>query len=78
MSDLRAGGHREKKTLFEALIQEIKIQSDDTLIPVFKIPMAASGNERAGLDGPARDARAVRALPPMVGDTGIEPVTSPV
>ena len=24
---------------FEALIQEIKIQSDDSLVPVFKVPM---------------------------------------
>jgi site-specific DNA recombinase len=62
-------------------IQEVTIIADDTVRPVFTLPLA--GND----EGPAPDGltltgraanRAVHALPTMVGDTGIEPVTSPV
>lgn len=62
--------------LFKALIEEIKIQSDDSLVPVFRIPMSGPQTNEPALDGPAhvqsgRDS-VVRTLPPMVGDTGIE------
>jgi site-specific DNA recombinase len=75
------GNEIAKKALFEALIEEIVINSDDSLTPIFKIPVLRDGQE-LDLEGPALDqiptADAVRALPPMVGDTGIEPVTSSV
>ena len=75
------GNHIARKALFEALIEEIVINSDDSLTPIFKIPVFRDGQE-PDLQGPALDqirtADAVRALLPMVGDTGIEPVTSSV
>jgi site-specific DNA recombinase len=73
--------HNARKALFEALIHGVTIITADTVRPVFKPPIA--GNNK----GPAPDGLAltdpdinqtVRALPTMVGDTGIEPVTSPV
>ena len=73
--------HTTRKALFEALIQEITITADDTVRPVFKLPLVGY-DEGPDSQGPARtecDAnQMVRALPTMVGDTGIEPVTSPV
>jgi hypothetical protein len=64
--------------MFEALIHEVTITADDTVKPIFKLPIA--GNEEGlALDGPALTSQdAVRALPTVVGDTGIEPVTSSV
>jgi hypothetical protein len=76
------GDPSAKKALFEALIHEIKIQSDDSLVPIFKIPMSGPNYEEPAFDGPAADestdSGAVRTLPRLVGDTGIEPVTSSV
>ena len=67
-----------RKAMFEALVQEITIASDDLVKPIFKLPLSGS-EEGLALDGPALTSdNAVRALPRMVGDTGIEPVTSPV
>jgi hypothetical protein len=81
---LTQGTPQARKALFEALIQEIQIHSDDTLTPIFRLPLAGH-DEGLALNGPAHDqtertgsADAVRALPTMVGDTGIEPVTSSV
>ncbi len=75
------GNHIAKKALIEALIEEIVINSDDSLTPIFKIPVLRDGQE-LDLEGPALDQirtpDAVRTLLPMVGDTGIEPVTSSV
>ena len=34
--------HNDRKALFEALIQEINITADDTVRPVFKIPVAGT------------------------------------
>jgi hypothetical protein len=63
----------------ESMIKEIVIIADDTVRPIFKLPIAGN-DEGLALDGPALSdgERAVRALPTMVGDTGIEPVTSSV
>jgi site-specific DNA recombinase len=89
LSNIRAGirnvlsneAHKARKALFEAMIHEITITAGDTVWPVFKLPLAGNDGGPA-LEGPAlthRDANPmVRALPTMVGDTGIEPVTSPV
>ena len=67
--------------MFEALIHEITITADDTVRPRFKLPLAGN-DEGPALQGPALTTDApnqtVRALPTMVGDTGIEPVTSSV
>jgi hypothetical protein len=68
--------------MFEALIHEITIAADDTVRPVFKLPLAGDDVGLA-LNGPAPTTadpanQTVRALPTMVGDTGIEPVTSSV
>jgi site-specific DNA recombinase len=61
------------------MIKEIVIIADDTVRPIFKLPIAGN-DEGLALDGPALSdsERAVRALPNMVGDTGFEPVTSTV
>ncbi|MFJ8583010.1 recombinase family protein [Micromonospora sp. NPDC093277] len=78
---LNHGNHIARKALFEALIHEIVVNSDDSLTPIFRIPVLRDG-QGPDLEGPALDqiqtADAVRALLPMVGDTGIEPVTSSV
>jgi len=77
---VRSGGYRAKKALFEALIEDIEIQSDSSVVPRFRIPTATDGEGLAlepALDQQLADST-VRALPTMVGDTGIEPVTSPV
>jgi site-specific DNA recombinase len=71
-----------RKAMFEALIHEITITADDIVRPAFRLPLAGN-DEGLALSGPARTAteptnRTVRALPTMVGDTGIEPVTSSV
>lgn len=65
--------------MFEALILEITIAADDTVRPVFKLPLAGD-DEGLALNGPAPTAvesanQTVRALPTMVGDSGFEPVT---
>jgi site-specific DNA recombinase len=79
---LTDGAPQARKALFEALIHEITVIADDTVRPVFKLPLT-SEDERLAQNGPASTAtdtadQAVRALPTMVGDTGIEPVTSSV
>lgn len=52
--------------MFEALIQEITIGSDDVVKPVFKLPLAGN-DEGLTLDGPALTSdNAVGALPTMV------------
>jgi hypothetical protein len=68
--------------MFEALIHDITITADDTVRPAFRLPLAGN-DEGLALNGPAPTAteptnQTVRALPTMVGDTGIEPVTSSV
>jgi site-specific DNA recombinase len=78
---LAHGTPQERKSLYEALIDHIEITSDDTIVPVYRVPMTAIP------DGPAPDRpgpaasganHAVRALVTTVGGTGIEPVTSSV
>ncbi len=78
---LTSDNHMLRKSLFEALIQEVTIIADDAVRPVFKLPLAGNG------EGPAPEGltltdcdpnQMVRALPSVVGDTGIEPVTSSV
>jgi site-specific DNA recombinase len=55
------------------------IIADDNVRPIFKLPIAGN-DEGLALNGPALSdsEHAVRALPTMVGDTGIEPVTPSV
>src|SRR6266542_423987 len=66
-----------RKAMCEAMIKEIVIVADDAVRPIFKLPLAGH-DEGLALDGPALSGskRAVRALPTLVGDTGIEPVAS--
>ncbi len=61
------------------MIKEILIITNDTVRPIFKLPIAGN-DEGLALNGPALTdgEHAVRALPTMVGDTGFEPVTSSV
>jgi site-specific DNA recombinase len=61
------------------MIKKIVIVADDTARPIFKLPIA-DNDEGLALNGPALSGseHAVRALPTVVGDTGIEPVTSSV
>lgn len=66
---LRDGGHREKKALFDALIHEIKIQSDDSLIPVFRVPTVEHNAKELADQRPAPDQSAVRTLPRIVDRT---------
>lgn len=58
--------------MFEALIYEIKIHSDDALTPIFKLPIAGN-DEGLALEGPAHDTHStnptVRTLPTMVDHT---------
>ncbi len=77
---INSGSYKAKKALFEALIEDIEIQSDHSVIPRFRIPTTAHSKgltPEPTLDQLSVDS-AVRALPTMVGDTGIEPVTSSV
>jgi site-specific DNA recombinase len=76
---LVSGAPNARKAMCESMIKEIVIIADDTVRPIFKLPIAGN-DEGLALDGPALSdsERAVRALPTMVGDTGIEPVTSSV
>ena len=75
------GEIKTKKALFEPLIDRIEIHSDDSLTPIFRVPVGSNEKE-PDLDGPVPDQSAaedeVRLLPTMVGDTGFEPVTSSV
>jgi site-specific DNA recombinase len=77
---LTHGPPTARKALFEALIEEIAVQADNRLIPVFRIPTVnpADEPETAVEPDPDPDGSAVRALPCLVGDTGFEPVTSSV
>jgi site-specific DNA recombinase len=76
---ITSGVPNTRKAMCEAMIKEILIIADDTVRPIFKLPIAGN-DEGLALDGPALSdsERAVRALPTLVGDTGIEPVTSSV
>ena len=67
------------KAMCEAMIKEILVIADDTVRPIFKLPITGD-DEGLAVNGPALSdsEHAVRALPTMVGDTGIEPVTSSV
>jgi site-specific DNA recombinase len=76
---LTSGATNARKAMCEAMIKEVLIMAEDTIRPIFKLPLA-DNDEGLALDGPALSdsEHAVRALPTMVGDTGIEPVTSSV
>jgi site-specific DNA recombinase len=78
---LTRGAPSARKALFEALIHEIKVNSDEALTPYFKIPLAEN-DQKPVLPAPAvngnRTNQMVRTPPTMVGGTGIEPVTSSV
>jgi len=76
---IASGVPNARKAMCEAMIKEIVIITEDAVRPIFKLPLAGN-DEGLALDGPALSGseRAVRALPTLVGDTGIEPVTSSV
>ena len=76
---LTNGVPNARKAMCEAMIKEIVIIADDAVRPIFKLPIAGN-DEGLALAGPALSdsEHAVRALTTMVGDTGIEPVTSSV
>src|SRR5262249_1984086 len=78
---LTEGPPHVRKAMFEALIHEIHVVADDTVRPVFKLPLDGN-DEGLALQGPAPTSdttnQTVRALPTTVGDTGIEPVASSV
>jgi site-specific DNA recombinase len=73
---LAEGSPDAKKALCEALIDKIFVTADDTVRPVFKLPLA-SDDEGLAPGGPALP-EPVLKLPTLVGDTGFEPVTSSV
>jgi hypothetical protein len=67
---LTNGAAPARKAMFEALIHEITIVTEDTVRPVFKLPLT-SKDERLALNGPAPTTadtanQAVRALTTMV------------
>ncbi|MDT4995540.1 MAG: site-specific recombinase [Actinoplanes sp.] len=71
------GGTKSKKILFEALIEDIEIRSDDSVVPRFRIP--TSTNDKGLANEPALDllpvGDAVRVPPTLVGRRGLEPRT---
>ena len=75
---LTIGTANARKAMCEALIGEIHIIADDTVRPVFKLPIDPHDEGPAPTGPTPSSSIAVRALPTMVGDTGIEPVTSSV
>ncbi len=66
---LTEGAPNARKAMFQALIREITITADDTVRPVFKLPLAGN-DEGLALQGAAHSAdapnQAVRALPTVV------------
>jgi site-specific DNA recombinase len=46
---LTRGSAQERKSLYEALIDHIEITSDDTIVPIYRVPMTGNPN------GPAPD-----------------------
>ncbi len=67
------GGHKAKK----ALIEDIEIQADDSVIPRFRIPTASNGEGltlEPALDQQTADST-VRVLPHRVELRGLEPLT---
>ncbi|GIF98333.1 recombinase family protein [Catellatospora citrea] len=74
---IRDGDHKAKKALFEALIEAVEIQSDDSVIPRFRIPTAT--NDQGLALGPALDqlpvSDTVRVPPHPVEPRGLEPLT---
>jgi site-specific DNA recombinase len=82
---LRSGNPAQRKTLIEALVAEVKITGPNTIVPVFRVPQPDSSaadpetNQAvAALPATTAQGRMVRTMIGVVGDTGIEPATSPV
>ncbi|GIF44644.1 hypothetical protein [Actinoplanes xinjiangensis] len=85
MIDNRADGHRasdspERKAIIEELIAEIRIIGDE-IIPVFRLPrdepVAVDAATPATSTGDGNEPDPVRAMPNLMGRTGLEPVTDP-
>lgn len=78
---LNHGNHKARKSLFEALVDQIEIQSDDSVIPHFRIPTMRT-DQGPILEGPALDqmdsTNTVRVLPHPVPPVGVEPTLSEV
>ena len=73
--------HNARNTLFEAMIHEITITADDTVRPVFNCYSPDTTKGQPLKDRPLPTVTRTRRFahcPTMVGDTGIEPVTSSV
>jgi site-specific DNA recombinase len=75
---LTRGTPAARKALFESLIDDITVNSDDTVTPRFRVPMLGK-DEGLDLQGPAlpetRTTDVVRALPHPVEPRGLEPLT---
>lgn len=66
---ITSGGHKAKKALFEALIEDIQILTDDSVVPRFRIPTPGNGEGLApepALDQLPTD-DTVRVPPHLVG-----------
>lgn len=72
-----SGTTPERKALCEALIQELRINANQTATPVFRVPLSSSGTSallaRATPTSAAKTA--VRERTPRVGRAGLEPAT---
>lgn len=72
------GTSAERKATIEDLIAEIRIDKDERIIPVFKIPgpdYAPPGDNPATATTEAAEPQAVRAMLRSVGRAGLEPAT---
>jgi site-specific DNA recombinase len=81
---IRSGNTAQRKTLIEALVDEVKITGPDTIVPVFRVPQSTSRAHKtpehteaaAALPATTASDTMVRTMVEPMGDTGIEPVTS--
>ena len=76
---ITSGTANQRKALVEALVARVTITGPDRLVPVFRVPQPEYDDGAA----PAQSAGTtpntpVRTPTDLVGDTGIEPVTSSV
>ena len=67
------GTPAQRKALIEQLVHEIQIVGPSRIRPIYRIPRRNQDTEPGADDGTT-----VRTMGNLVGDTGIEPVTSSV
>jgi site-specific DNA recombinase len=70
---LERGTPAQRKALIEQLVHEIQIVGPSRIRPIYRIPRRNQDTEPGADDGTT-----VRTMGNLVGDTGIEPVTSSV